>query len=105
MVVTMFGRPPQHAFLRGALRQDRENELERSARRISAVREIAMISGTDCKDPKPVKRDADDRPSPRDAGPDRGKARGVNEQEGDGGRVDDVVVFAAGSIRVGPRFL
>jgi hypothetical protein len=40
MMVSMFGCPPQHAFLSTALCQERKNELKDPACRVSSMREI-----------------------------------------------------------------
>ena len=50
MMVAVLGRPPQHALLHGALREEGEDELEDAAGRIGAVREVAVIAGADRED-------------------------------------------------------
>src|ERR1700731_4578428 len=45
MMMTMFGRPPQNAFLGRALRHEGEHELERSAGRICTMREVTVVAG------------------------------------------------------------
>src|SRR5437867_3536989 len=49
VMMAVLGRPPQYALLGGALRQQGENELERAAGRVSAMREVAMITGANGK--------------------------------------------------------
>ena len=92
VMVPMLGRPPQHALLRGALRQDREHELEGAAGRIGAVREIAVIARADREDAQPVEHHADDHRLPGDAGPDRREAGEMDQHERHCRRVHDVVV-------------
>ena len=74
MVMPVFGGPPDDALLRGGLGQEGEDELKRPARRIGAVREIAMIAGADGEDAQPIERDANGQRLPGDAGPDRREA-------------------------------
>ena len=74
MVMAVLGGPPDDALLRGGLGQERKDELKRSARRIGAVREIAMIAGADGEDAQPIERDAKDQRLQGDAGPDRREA-------------------------------
>ena len=47
MVMSVLGRPPEHALLCGALRKAGEHELEDAPRFIGTVREIPMIAGAD----------------------------------------------------------
>src|SRR5262245_43669091 len=99
MVMAMLGRPPQHALLQRALRQHREHELERPAGRIGAMREVAVVSGPDGEDARPVEHDTDDEGVPGDAGPDRRETRQVDKHEWDRRRIDDVVMFAVVVVR------
>ena len=57
-----------------------------------AMREIAMVAGTDRKNAHCVKYHAERYGMPCHAGPDGGQASGVNEQEADAGRIGDVIV-------------
>ncbi len=92
VMMPMLGGPPQHALLRRRLRQHREHELECAAGREGAMGEIAVIAGADREDPQPVEHEADRDRRPGNTGPDGGDAGDVHEDEGNGGRIDDVVV-------------
>ena len=87
MVVPMFGGPPQHALLGGALREKREDELKHPAGRIGAVREIAMISGLIANIRNQYSDDAYGDRLPGHAGPDRRDAAEM-DQRGMAGRTD-----------------
>ena len=90
VVVAMVGRPPQDALLRRRLREHCENELEGPAGLIGAVGEVAMVTRPDGEDPQPVKADAE-RDRPRgDAGPDRGEAREMHDDEGYRRGIDNI---------------
>lgn len=95
MVVAVLGGPPQHALLRRALGENSENELEGSAAREGAVREVAVVPRCDGEDPQPINGDADDHRLKRHAGPERGQTRDMNERERNGGGIDYVVVLVA----------
>src|SRR5438094_4273178 len=58
------------------------------------MREVAMITGANGKHAHRIEHKADGYGLPGNAGPDRGKADEVHQHERDGGRIDDVVVFA-----------
>ena len=90
MVLTVFRRPPEDAFLRRALGKRRQNELERAAGLVGAVREVAMVAGADGENAQPVKPDADGGGLPSDPGPDRAEAGEMHQHERNGGRIDDV---------------
>src|SRR4051794_22768511 len=91
MVMTMLRRPPQHAFLRGALREERQDKLKRPAGRISAMREVPMIPGANGKDADHIQDYADQKGLPADPRPDRPETGEMNEYERDGRWVDDIV--------------
>src|SRR5262245_32145903 len=95
VMMAVLGGPPQHALLRGALRQQGENELEGAAGREGAMREVAMIAGTDGEDAQPIEHKANGNRLPSDAGPDRRRAGEMHQHEGDGGGIDDVAVGVA----------
>src|SRR6202011_521749 len=67
-----------------------------AARRESAMREIAMIAGSDREDAQPIEPDRGRDRSPGDTGPDGGEADEMDDDEGNGGRIDDVVMLAGG---------
>ena len=90
MVVAMVGRPPQHALLRGRLCERRENELEDPAGLISAVGKVAMVASADGEDPQPIKADAERNRPRSDAGPDRGEAHQMHNDEWNGRGVDNI---------------
>src|SRR5262245_66464875 len=94
MMMAMLCCPPQHALLRGALREEREHQLKCAARRVGAMREVAMVAGADRKDAQPIEHDAEHDRLPGDAGPDRRNAGKMHHHAWDGGRIDDVVVLA-----------
>ena len=90
VMMAMLGCPPQHAFLGRALRQDGERELERAAGPVGAMREVAVVAGTDGEDPQPVEEEAEYERVVGHAGPQGGDAREVHEDEGNGRRIHDV---------------
>jgi len=90
VVVAMVGGPPQDALLRGRLRERRENELEDPAGLISAVGKVAMVTGANGEDPQPVKANANRDRLGRDAGPDRGEAREMHDDERYRRGIDDI---------------
>jgi hypothetical protein len=94
VVVPVLGGPPENALLRAGLRQEAEHELKQAAGRIGAVREVAVIAGADGEDAQPVERDAKHHGLPGDARPDRAEAGKVRQDEGNGGRIDDIVRLA-----------
>jgi hypothetical protein len=100
VMMAMFGSPPKHAFLRAALGQEGKDELEYPARRISPMREVPMISGSDRKHAQPVQSDANCSGLPRDARPDRRDASRVDQYERQDLRIHDVVVFVMGFVKV-----
>src|SRR5262249_60841699 len=83
VMVSVLGGPPQHALLRRALRQNREQELERAAGRIGAMREVTVIAGADREDAQPVEPDAEKDRGPRDASPERREAGEMYQHERD----------------------
>src|SRR5262245_25208401 len=95
VMMAVLGGPPQHALLRGALRQQGKNELEGAAGREGAMREVAMIAGPDGEDAQPIEHEANGNRLPSDAGPDRRRAGEMHQHEGDGGGIDDVAVGVA----------
>ena len=92
MMMAVLGRPPENALLGGGLGQEREQELERAARGVSPMRKVAVVTRADGEHPQPVESDGDRRRLPGHAGPNCGKAREVKEDEGDSGRIEDIVV-------------
>ena len=104
MVMAVLRRPPQHAFLRRALRHRREHKLERSAGRIRPVGKVAMVPRADGEDASPIEDHADHDGLPGDAGPDSPETGEMCENEGDRRRIHDVfmgiVVFARNGFRI-----
>ncbi len=47
MVLSVMGRPPQHALLDGGLREPGEGELHRPGRPVAAMGEVSVVSGRD----------------------------------------------------------
>src|SRR5436309_776521 len=91
MVLTVFGRPPKNALLRGALRQDRENQLEDAARLEGSVREVAMIAGADGEDAQNVECKAHQQGLQRHARKDDGDAGEMKEDVGNDPGIYDIV--------------
>ncbi len=94
VVLAMLSRPPQHALLRTALGQERQDELEQAGRGIGAVRKVAVIAGADREDSNPVERQADQDCAPSHPRPDHRQATDMRPYESNGGRIDDVVAAA-----------
>jgi len=93
-MVSVLRGPPQDAFLRCALRENGKNELKSATGRIGAMREIAMITGANRENAKPIERDANGDGTPGDPCPECGKASEMRQQEGNCRRIDDVIGFA-----------
>ena len=53
-----------------------------------------MIAGADREDPQPIKPNAGRDRAPGNAGPDRREADEMDDDEGNSGRINDVVVTA-----------
>ena len=100
MVMAVLGRPPERAALRGALREEGEQELADAARLVGAVREVAMVAGRDAEHAHEVQRDARDERAGGDAAPDREEARRVDERERQVLGIDDVLVVLVGVLVV-----
>ena len=64
------------------------------------MREIPVISRADREHAQPVQRHADRDRLPGDAGPDRGEAAEVHSDEGQGGRIHDVVMRVGVSVGI-----
>src|SRR4051812_23200615 len=92
MMMPVLRSPPEDALLRGALCQERKDELKRTARRVSAVRKIAMVAGPDREDAQPVQGHTNCERLPGHARPYRRKTCDVDQDEWDRGRVNDIVV-------------
>jgi hypothetical protein len=54
MMVSMFRGPPEHAFLRGALREECKDELKYPACRVGSMREVPMIATGYRKHAQPI---------------------------------------------------
>src|SRR5262245_59289461 len=94
VVVSVLGRPPQHALLRARLGQQCKQKLECPAGRIGSVREVPVIASPDGKDAKPVKPKAKGNRLPGDPRPNGRQASQMNQYEWYGRRIDDIFVFA-----------
>jgi len=101
MVMPVLLRPPQHAFLRRTLAHHGEHELERPAGRIRPMREVAVVSGADGEDAGPIKDHADHDGLPGDARPDRPETGEMHQDEGNGGRIHDVLMGIVVHVRSG----
>src|SRR5262245_56942904 len=93
MVMPVSGGPRDDTLLRRRMGDERENGLERAARGIGAAREGSRVPGPDSKDAEPIKRYADGKRLPGDTSPERCEAAEMNQDEGYGRRVDDVVMI------------
>src|SRR5579885_867088 len=93
MMMAVLRRPPEHALLSRALRKKGKCELEGAACLVSAVRKIAMISCADRKDAQKIERQADCGGLIRDACQESREARHMHKQEGNGGRINEVIVL------------
>src|SRR5688572_29699079 len=96
VVMPVLGGPPENALLPAALGQEGQDELENPAGPVSAVGEVAVISSPDREHAQPVQRDADRDSLPCNARPDRGNTCDMNDDEWNGGRIDNVVMHASG---------
>jgi len=96
MMMSMFRCPPQHAFLRGALREERKNELKYPARGIGSMREVPMIPAGYRKHAQPIQNGTNCYRLPGDARPDRSNTAGVDRQKWDEIRIHDVIVIQIG---------
>src|SRR4051794_531776 len=94
MMMPMLRRPPQHAFLGAALSEERQNKLKRPAGRISAMREVPMIPGSNCKEAEPVQCHADENGLPTHARPDGPETGEMDQYERNGRWVNDIVSHA-----------
>jgi hypothetical protein len=94
VMMAVLGRPPQNALLGAAQGEKREHELKHPARRIGPMRKVTVIARADGEDAQPVQDDANGDGRPRDAGPDRRDAGEMNQNEREGGRIDDVIRLA-----------
>jgi len=92
MVMPVFGSPPEDALLRTGLREKCQDELKKSTGGVGPMREVSMVPGPDCKKAYPIEHKADDEGLPGYAGPDCRKAQHVHDNEGNGGRIDDIFV-------------
>src|SRR5690606_10028630 len=79
------------AALRRGLREEAEQELKGAAGLVRAMGEVAVVARPDREDAQHVQRRAQDHGLQRDAGPERGEARQMDQQERNGGGIDDVV--------------
>ncbi len=95
VVMPVLGRPPQDALLPCALGQRRQQELIDSAGRIGPVGEVAVVAPGHREHAQPIKDDSQGHGLPGDARPDGGETRQVDQDEGNGRRVDDIVVPAS----------
>jgi len=93
MMMSMFRSPPQYAFLCGALREERKDELKYSACRVGSMREVSMIPASDSKHAQPVQNGTNCDRWPGDARPNRRDAPCVDRQKRDKIRIHDVVVI------------
>ena len=92
VVPAVLAGPPQHAALGRALRQAGEDELERSAGLVGAMREVAVIARRDAEHAEEIERDAEGQRLNRHAGPERGEAGQVRRHEQYRRGMDHVVV-------------
>src|SRR6266571_6438607 len=93
MMMAVFGSPPKNALLSAALGEEGKDELEHPACSVSPMREVPMISASDCKHAQPIQSGANCNGLPRDARPDRRDASGVDQYKRQDLRIHDVVVF------------
>src|SRR3954462_3256645 len=96
MMMSMLGRPPQNAFLRGALRKPGQDELKYPAGRKSPMGEIAVVARSDCKHGADIRGGAARDALPGHAGPDGCTAAEMHQQERQCGGIHDVVVLVVG---------
>ena len=98
VVMPMHCGPPQNTLLRTCLSRDSKHELERAAGRIGPVREKAVISSSDGKDAQPIERNANRQGFPGDTAPYRPDAAQMYQDEGNSGRIDDIVPVREGAL-------
>src|SRR5579885_1790294 len=94
MMMAVLRRPPEHALLSRALSKKGKCELEGEACRVSAVRKIALISCADRKDAQKIERQADCGGLISAACQESGDAGHLHRQEGNGGRITEVIGLA-----------
>jgi hypothetical protein len=82
VVMPVLGGPPQDALLCGALTQQGEDELESSARGVSAVRKKPVIAGPDGEDAQPIEGYAENGCFPGYARPNGAETGKMNQQKG-----------------------
>ena len=97
MMMAMERRPPEHGLLCGTHREEREGELAGARGLEGAVREEPMVARRDAEHPDDIEGDREHHRGRRHPRPERGQGREVDEDEGCGVRVDDVVVELARS--------
>ena len=90
MVMPVLGSPPQDAFLRARLRQERQEELKDPAGGVGAMGEIPVITGADREKPHPIEDKADRDGLPADAAPERGEAGEMDQHKRQRRGVHDV---------------
>src|SRR5215204_2143055 len=93
VMMAVLGGPPENAFLRRALGEKGEDELESPAGAVSAMREVTVVARTDGEHAKPVEGDPDPNGCTCHTRPDRPEAGEVNEDERHAFRVEDVVLM------------
>src|SRR5215207_7296232 len=93
VMMAVLGGPPENAFLRRALGEKGEDELESPAGAVSAMREVSVVARTDGEHAKPVEGDPDPNGCTCHTRPDRPEAGEVNEDERHAFRVEDVVLM------------
>ena len=103
VVMAVLGRPPQHALLRGGLRDPGQHELEDAARLVAAMRKVAMIATRHAEHAEPVEADAQQGGLPGHAAPDRAETGEMGTDERNHMRIHDVVVLVGR--RLGVRVL
>jgi hypothetical protein len=91
VMMAMLGRPPQHALLRAALRQHGKQELEGAAGAVGAVCEVAVVAGSDGKNPQPIEQQAKTDCLVGYTSPECCKASQVNQDEWNGRGIHDVL--------------
>ncbi len=101
VVMPVLGRPPQDALLPRALGQGRQQELIDAAGRVGPVREITVVAPGHREHAHPVERHPQGHGLPGDPRPDGGETGQVDQDEGDGRRVDDIVVPASAGSALG----
>lgn len=97
MVMPMVGRPPQHTFLCGCHREERQDKLEGSAGLKRAMGKIAVISHRDGNHSQIIAADSQQNPFPLNSG-----LKGQEAHQMDAQKWNDVAIL--NKILPGPAY-